>query len=150
MAAPWTWIFQSTPGDWDLRRCLVEQPGLFWKVSAYKNDINIGDTVFMWESGSDAALLARCSVTSRPRKQPADPKYAPYVRHRKYLEEMVRARLRVDLVLTSPLKRRELIEHAVLADQLPIGGAPGARQGTNFNVHPTAASLLAELAAARS
>jgi hypothetical protein len=25
----------SNPGDWDLRRCLLEQPGLFWNLAAY-------------------------------------------------------------------------------------------------------------------
>ena len=149
MAVQWTWIFQSTPGDWDLRRCLLEQPGLFWKVSAYKSDINVGDTVYMWESGADAALLAQCSVTARPRMQPADPKYASYIRHPKYLDEMVRTRLKVEVVLRSPLTRLELMKHALLEKQLRIGGAPGARQGTNFNVHPDAAKLLAELVAAR-
>jgi hypothetical protein len=98
----------------------------------------------------------------------SDPKYAPYIQHRKpldgprpagchrhdglrhlYLEDMVHARLKVDLVLKAPLKRQDLIKHAVLADQLPVGGVPAARQGTNFNVHPTAAVLLKELAAAR-
>jgi hypothetical protein len=51
MAAPWTWIFQANPDQWDARRCLSEQPGLFWKVAAYRSDINIGDTVYLWESG---------------------------------------------------------------------------------------------------
>jgi hypothetical protein len=144
-AAPWTWFFPCNPKHWDLRRCLAEQPGLFWKVSSYKKDIQIGETVYMWESGPKAALLARCSVTSRPRLQPADPKYAPYMRDPKYRQDMWRARLHVEQAFASPIPRDELVEHALLADQLPIGGPASARQGTNFSVPPAAAELLDRL-----
>ena len=149
MSGHWTWIFQCNPKEWDLRRCLAEQPGLFWKVASHKNEIKLDHTVFMWESGPEAALLARCVVTSKPRLQPADPKYAPYMRDRKYLKEMWRARLRVERVFDDPLTRDELLQHELLANQLPIGGAPAARQGTNFSVHPDAARLLEHLTSDR-
>jgi len=145
MAQPWTWVFQSNPTEWDLVRCLQEQPRLFWKVSHYKKDINPGDTVYMWQSSAQAMLLARCSVTSKPRLQPADPKYATYMKHRKYLEDTWRCRLVVEQVFSEPLDREELLEHPLLAEQLPIGGQAPARQGTNFSVPPDPSRLLAEL-----
>jgi hypothetical protein len=112
-----------------------------WKVASYKQDIAIGDTVYMW-GGPNATLLARCSVSSKARLQPADTKYAPHMLHPKYLEDMWHARLRVERTFAMPISRQELLKHPVLASQLPIGGAPSARQGTNFSVHPDAAQLL--------
>jgi hypothetical protein len=99
----------------------------------------------MWESGPKAALVARCSVTSTPRLQPADLKYAPYLRDPKYREDMWRARLRVERAFASPIPRDELLGHALLANQLPIGGLASARQGTNFSVPPATAELLDRL-----
>jgi hypothetical protein len=141
----WSWVFQCNPKEWDLRRCLVEQPGLFWKVSRFKKEIKIGDTVYMWESGPSAALLARCTVTSNPRLQPADPKYAEYMLDPKYLADMWRARLRVEHVLAPPIARDDLLSYPLLEEQLPIGGVPSARQGTNFSLHPAVADALDSL-----
>lgn len=83
----WTWIFQAKPGEWDLRGQLAEQPRAQWKVSAFAADMKIGDTVYLWESGPNAALLAKCRLTSKPAVQPLRPELQPYVRHPKYLEE---------------------------------------------------------------
>jgi hypothetical protein len=82
--------------------------------------------------------------------QPADPKYAPYMKDKKHEKDMVRARLKVDVVLDPPLSRDELIHHELLADLLPIGDPAAGRQGTNFSVPPSEAALLADLVAERS
>jgi hypothetical protein len=149
VAQPWTWIFQSTPGEWLLREALAEEPRLLWKVSRYKNDINVGDTVWMWESGRDACLLARCTVTSRPRLQPADPRYEKYVVDPKYREDMWRAGLRVERVFDKPLPREELVADESLAALPPIGGPTTARRGTNFSVKPPEAAILEAMANGR-
>ena len=133
MPTNWTRIFQAKPGEWDLRGQLAEQPRAQWKVSAFAAEMKIGDTVYLWESGPNAALLARCRLTSRPTVQPLRVELQPYVRHRKYLGEIKRVGLVVEHVIQPELTRRALIEHAVLAELAPIGGPPAARQGTNFS-----------------
>jgi hypothetical protein len=145
VVANWTWIFQAKPGEWDLRGQLAEQPRAQWKVSAFAADMKIGDTVYLWESGKNAALLARCRLTSKPAVQPLRPELRPYVRHRKYLDEIKRAGLVVEHVIRPELRREVLIAHAALAGLAPIGGRPAARQGTNFSVPPAAAELLERL-----
>ena len=143
---PWTWIFQSNPRQWDLRGALAQEPRLSWKVSSFRADIKVGDTVYMWECGARAALLARCTVISPPRVELAQAKYERYALDPKYLDEMCRAELSVDLVLGDPLCREALLQHAELRNQRPIGGA--THQGTNFDVPPDPAALLARVVAA--
>lgn len=147
MQSNWTWIFQAKPGDWDLRGQLAEQPRAQWKVSAFAAEMKVGDTVYLWESGPTAALLARCRLTSKPAVQPLRPELRPYVRHRKYLGEIKRAGLAVERVIDPELPRAALLEHAELAELAPIGGPTAARQGTNFSVPPSAAALLDRLVA---
>jgi hypothetical protein len=137
----WTWIFQAKPGDWDLRGQLAEQTRAQWKVSAYAADMKIGDTVYLWESGRNAALLAKCRLTAKPTVQPLRPELRPYVRHPKYLGEIRRAGLVVEQVIRPELPRALLVEHELLSNLPPIGGRPAARQGTNFSVPPQAAAL---------
>jgi hypothetical protein len=141
----WTWIFQAKPGEWDLRGQLAEQPRAQWKVATFAKDMQVGDTVYLWESGKDAALLAKCTLTSKPAVQPLRPELRPYVRHPKYLEDIRRAGLVVDQVFDPPLARDVLLEEPLLAKLAPIGGPPAARQGTNFSVPPPAAEVLARL-----
>ncbi len=107
--------------------------------------MQIGDTVYLWESGPNAALLARCRLTSMPAVQSLRPELQPYVRHAKYLGEIKRAGLVVERVIRPELTRTTLIEHALLAKLAPIGGPTAARQGTNFSVPPPAAELLDRL-----
>lgn len=107
--------------------------------------MKIGDAVYLWESGANAALLARCRLTSKPAVQPLRPELQPYVRHPKYLEEIRRAGLLVERVIQPELTRTMLVKHPLLAQLAPIGGPSAARQGTNFSVPPPAAELLAVL-----
>lgn len=132
-------------GDWDLRLQLAEQPRAQWKVATFAGEMKIGDVVYLWESGPNAALLARCQLTSKPAVQPLRPELRPYVRNPKYLEEIRRAGLLVECVVQPELPRAELIKHPQFADLPPIGGPAAARQGTNFSVPPAAANLLARL-----
>lgn len=145
MGSTWTWIFQAKPGEWDLRGQLAEQPRAQWKVSAFAADMKIGDTVYLWESGANAALLAKCRLTSKPVVQSLRSELRPYVRHPKYLGEIKRAGLVVERVVAPALTRPMLLAYPELADLAPIGGPPAARQGTNFSVPPQAAALLDRL-----
>src|SRR4051794_19662095 len=114
MAKNWTWIFQAKPGEWDLRGQLAEQPRAQWKVSAFAADMKVGDTVYLWESGRDAALLAKCQLPSRPAVRPLRPELRPYVRHPKYLGEIRRAGLTVEQLIEPEMTRGELLEHPLL------------------------------------
>ena len=149
MSANWTWIFQAKPGEWELRRQLAEQTRAQWKVATFAADMKIGDTVYLWESGKNAALLARCRLSSKPAVQPLRAELRPYALHPKYLGEIRRAGLVVEQRIEPELTREELCAHETLAALVPIGGAAAARQGTNFSVPPADARLLAELVAAR-
>jgi hypothetical protein len=98
-----------------------------------------------WESGPNAALLAKCRLTSKPTVQLLRPELRPYVQHPKYLGEIKRAGLLVERVIEPELTREMLQAHPLLAELAPIGGPTAARQGTNFSVPPEAADLLDKL-----
>lgn len=58
---------QAKPGDWDLRLQLAEQPRAQWKVATFAGEMKIGDVVYLWESGPNAACSRAAS--SPPNRQ---------------------------------------------------------------------------------
>ena len=61
------WIFQANPKIFDIDAALRELPELAWSISAYRDQINPGDRVFIWKSGIAAEdVIARGTVVSRP------------------------------------------------------------------------------------
>lgn len=43
------WIFQASPKKYDINTELVEKPEhTYWRVSQHKNEIKVGDEVFIW------------------------------------------------------------------------------------------------------
>jgi hypothetical protein len=60
-----TWIFQGNPDRFDIDGFLKQNVGqLSWLVSRYKDDIGIGDTVYLWRSGGDAGIVGEAEVMS--------------------------------------------------------------------------------------
>jgi len=60
------WIFQSNPKIYQLRRALLELEEQVWRVTRYQTEMRIGDTVYFWEAGRDAGILAVGQLSSLP------------------------------------------------------------------------------------
>jgi len=67
-----TWIFQSNPELFDLPAALAELSELTWVAREHVHEIMPGDTVYLWESGRDAGIVARARVMTAPAEMPQD------------------------------------------------------------------------------
>lgn len=65
-----SWIFQSNPEYFDLRRALRSRRTFTWKLDANAKSIKVGDHVFMWQSKKDSGLLSEMKVIEGPREMP--------------------------------------------------------------------------------
>ena len=66
-----TWIVQCNPDRFDIDGFLAQNVGqLSWLVARCKDDIGIGDTVYLWRSGEDAGIVGEAEVTGRLKAAP--------------------------------------------------------------------------------
>lgn len=132
-----TWLFQGNPDKFDIDGYLAaDLASITWLVRQHREDISIGDTVFMWKSlGAQKGLsgvIAECRVASAVQLQPDDAAAHPY-----WLQETSTApEFRVELLVIRTAKAKEVLKRdwlkadPILRD-LPIFKMP---QGTNFRV----------------
>lgn len=60
------WIFQSNPQYYDLPGALAAFGKFFWSVRQHSGELRVGDTVYLWEAGKDAGILAVATITDEP------------------------------------------------------------------------------------
>ncbi|RRR70367.1 MAG: EVE domain-containing protein [Candidatus Viridilinea halotolerans] len=139
------WIFQSNPKYYDLPGALAAFRKFFWLVRQHDADLRIGDTVYLWEAGRDAGILAVATITSEPemingaeldRRFHRDPS--------RFKNTQQRVTFRIDRVLAQRLPRTELLAHPQLS-KLSILQQP---RGTNFNVSEQEAVAIEGMLAA--
>jgi hypothetical protein len=139
------WIFQSSPQIYDLAAALAQLDHLTWRAKQQHADMRVGDTVYLWESGDDAGILAVATITGEPETRP---EYAAervfYRSGAQPPDEERRVPLRIERVLARRLTKTELLDHPQLA-KMKILTIP---TGTNFKVGETDAVALESLIAA--
>lgn len=124
------WLFQANPDIFDIDRALSEEPEMTWVVRQYAKEVAKGDRVYLWRSGPDAGVVATATVMTDPAVMAGDAD-SPYVLKPESLTKPeMRVNLRIDKVLSTPIKRAELLEHSVLKDLGVIAFA----NATNFKV----------------
>jgi MoxR-like ATPase len=124
------WLFQANPSIYDIDHALSELDELSWVVRQYKSEIKKGDRVYIWRSGSDAGVLATATVQTDPAELPGDAGDPYLLKPESLSKAELRVVLRIDSVLPEPLRRTDLLEHAVLKDLEVIAFA----NATNFRV----------------
>src|SRR5688500_18146311 len=67
------WIFQGNPAQFDLLGALDELDELTWVTRQNRAEIHPGNTVYLWESGQWAGVLAVASVLTEPADVPISP-----------------------------------------------------------------------------
>ena len=138
------WLFQCRPETYDLRSAVQELTDLTWAIRTHRRRIHKGDTVYLWESGSDAALIAVGTITSDPTVLP-DPPAARrfYVTPGVATGEELRVWLHLDRVLRPPLTRRQILATPELANVQVFRSA----QGTNFKLDSSVVEAIEALLA---
>lgn len=106
-----SWLFQVRPDVFDLRAALDELDELTWVVRPPKQQVHAGDTVYLWESGDDAALLAVARVVDGPVTTPREaPAQAAFYKNPADAEgEAIRVRLAIDRRIDPPLTRQQIL-----------------------------------------
>lgn len=141
---PRAWLFQCTPNTYDLRDAVEHLPEMTWRTKQHRKRIQVGDTVYLWESGTDAALIAVGTIISEPTLAPEDPAQLPFYRDAEDAEgETHRVRIAIDRVLRPPLARRRILAEPVLAEVHVFRQA----QGTNFPLATDVVSAIETLIA---
>lgn len=98
------WIFQSNPEHYDLPGALAEFDEIAWVVHQHANDIRIGDTVYLWEAGDNAGLLATATVLTEAATLPQDQLELRFYRKPERLRGTERrVKLRIEQVLPTRL-----------------------------------------------
>ncbi len=62
------WLFQANPKYWDLKAHLPAQPGgeETWLVTRYRDQMQAGDEVVLWQAGSEAGVYALGRLIGEP------------------------------------------------------------------------------------
>lgn len=136
------WVFQASPQYYDIVgaiRTLQEQT---WLVSQHREEIHVGDTVFMWEAGSNAGIAGIARVETEPNEILAKDDEKPFVRNEeKFAGLQPRVVLRILRVLRQRLTRKQLMIDETLRSLRVIANP----RGTNFPVSPEQLRKLKEL-----
>ncbi len=143
-----TWIFQGNPGVFDIDSYLAATAGLItWRVARYAEEIEPGDTVYIWRSQGDqpsmAGIVAEGTVVEPPRVQPDDPISAEFWKEAPGQDELMRVRVRLNRIAG----KREMLKREWMKQDSALAGLLILRQaaGTNFPVAAQAAQRLGQL-----
>src|SRR5439155_25632222 len=115
---------------YDLDRALRELPAIEWTARAYGDEMQVGDRVYVWRSGSQTGgVVAVGSVASAVEEKAPDPGEDPYYRSREGFSEVEpRVMVKTEQLVEPPLLRSMLREDPI-AGSLDVIRAP---RGTNY------------------
>jgi len=125
------WIFQANPEFFDARGAVKQLRELRWLVKQHGEEMQVGDRVYLWESGSDAGIVAIAQIATPLQVIESDPSSTPFTKKpEKFEGAQPRVALRVDRVIDPPLSRQ------VIKDDPALAGLSIFRmaQGTNFPI----------------
>ena len=136
------WIFQSSPTQYDLPGALTTLRTFTWLVNQYEHEIRAGDSVFLWETGPQAGVVASGRVVSDPAVMNQGEGEEAYERvPDKFSGPRLRVRIDIEHVLRPRLSRQQISADEALASLPNLKFA----QATNFKLDPTQAAALDEL-----
>ncbi len=132
------------PERFDLAGALAALPELTWRTTQHRREIRAGDTVYLWEAGPSAGIVALATVLTDPAERADALDEARF--NRGYAEVGAvewGVRLRIMRVLPERISRSALREHPILKELPILANA----QGTNFAMNDTQADALRALLA---
>jgi hypothetical protein len=136
---PRTWQFQSNPQLYDLRAALRSLDEQVWSVSRYAKEIKIGDTVYLWEAGTQGGMIARGEISDPPCLRPEPWAQLPFIRvHSAFLKDRIRTKLKILEIFDPLIARRAVTAHPIFCN-LRVLRCP---RGTNFRLSQAEAEAL--------
>ena len=139
---PSSWIFQASPDVYDLSAAVASLRTLHFRIRKHADQVRVGDTVYLWESGRLAGVIAVSKVTEGPGPMLDDPAEGAFWKvPEPDLGQERSVRLQITRVLPQRVLRTELLTHPLLS-RIQIIRSP---QGTNFPLTPGEAGALAAI-----
>ena len=136
------WIFQANPAVYDMRGALRGLKSDTFLVARFKEEIKVGDRIYLWESGTDAGIVGVAEVIEEPKLRPSLPESTQFQLDQEKLGgQQVRAVLRF-LRSVDPVLSRERLLASPEFSNLSILKQP---QGSNFRVTPAEAEAIEQL-----
>jgi MoxR-like ATPase len=132
-----TWLFQANPSIYDVDSALSELAEISWVVRQHAKSVKKGDRVYLWRSGANGGVVATATVASEVNAA-AEPNLTYVLKPESLSKPEPRVTLHIDSVLTSVIRRTELIGLPVLGDLQVIKQA----NGTNYRVTPAQDAAL--------
>lgn len=139
-----SWIFQANPDFYDLAADLKNRAvGDLdtWAANQYRDEIQPGDQVALWQSGRDSGVYAFGEVVSQPQQAKEFAEWQIKA-HKDHGDPGFFVEYRLTSILPSPLHRSVLKQDVRLKDLSILKMA----SGTNFRVTPEQWAALQELA----
>ncbi|ACR13329.1 KAP family P-loop domain protein [Teredinibacter turnerae T7901] len=120
------WIFQATPGRYDLHSELHEGAEVNWTVTRFISQYKTGDIVYVWQAGDGAGIYGYGRITGETFVDDAGNSRVP---------------VRYEQVFTQPLRREQLLANTGFRGLTILRNATG----TNFRVTLDEVCLLNDL-----
>lgn len=124
------WAFQIDPAFYLVDDALRAHDEHTWLVQQHRKDIHVGDKVFIYRSGDQAALLARGNVQNEPEDMEPDPGEDKFlVNPLKYHGRRCRVKVKTERFAV-PLSKTKMLSDPGLSSWFLLSGM----EGTNFRV----------------
>ncbi|MBW1702069.1 MAG: EVE domain-containing protein [Deltaproteobacteria bacterium] len=121
------WIFQANPKYFDIESAVKSLKLRTWSVKKYKNRILPGDKAYIWQSGSNAGILAVGKVLDKPKQLPFPEDEKPFVRKEGRFKEIdTRVRVKINKVLDPLVFKKDLLYNPMLSNLQIIKAPQGA------------------------
>lgn len=138
-----TWIFAANPKYYDVRAALGNCRQIPWRVRQHADAIRLGDRAYVWQMGTQAAILAQGEVVTEVGPVKLDPG-DPFILDRDQFPNVEPSvYLLIEKVFRNPIQKAWLQMHPKLKS-LSVLHPPYQR--TNFSVESNEAKVLDALA----
>ena len=137
-----SWIFQGNPKYFDIMSALRELKELRFTVGSFKEDIKIGDNVFLWMSGKSGGIVGTGTIATLPSMMEDSINERKFrVDQAKFEGEKLRVIINNITRLEKSITREDILQYPELRN-LTVIRAP---QGTTFRVSEEESKKLFEL-----
>ena len=134
------WIFKCNPKRYGLTDRLVDPASrITWLVTRYRKQIDVGDTVFLLETGSKRAIRAVVTVTVSPHETEELESERAY-----WKEPDFGKKWRIEGTITHRVEL-PITEIEAVDGLLNLSIIKGWQQGTNFRVSTHEGEILMEI-----
>lgn len=122
------WIFQGNPEIYDVVKAIAQLDEMTWTVSRHGEKMNVGDRVFLWESGKNAGVVGTATIIEGLTDSTEGPEEGAFWKKPQKSEVAPRVRIQIDEVVDPRIPKQRLLDDPRFVN---LGFLRGP-MGTNF------------------